>query len=128
MGLFHTDSVALSYSNVEAAKQWWTGTFGCEVVRVPPDWDNPLPSDVALTLPGDSEPTILLSAQSEVEQARFDRTSPVATVIFCDKLKKAREHLSNRGVLAGPIKDGGDMRFFEIRDTEGHLIEICKEP
>jgi len=88
MGLFHTDSVALRYSNVEAAKQWWIDTFGCKVVRVPQDWDNPLPSDVALTLPGDSEPTILLSAQSEVEQARFDRPSPVATVIFCDKLKK----------------------------------------
>jgi hypothetical protein len=24
-------------------------------------------------------------------------------------------------------QDGGDMQFFEIRDTEGHLIEICKE-
>jgi hypothetical protein len=65
MGLFRTHSVALSYSNVEAAQQWWIDTFGCKVVRVPQDWDNPLPSDVALTLPGDSEPTILLSAQSE---------------------------------------------------------------
>jgi len=128
MGLFRADSVVFSYSNVEAAKQWWIDTFGCKVVRVPQDWDNPLPSDVALTLPGDSEPTILLSAQSEVAQARFDRPSPVATSIFCDKLKKAHEHLSSRGVLAGPIQDGGDMQLFEIRDPEGHLIEICKEP
>jgi len=128
MGLYRADSVALSYSNVEAAKQWWIDTFGCKVVRVPQDWDNPLPSDVALTLPGDSELTILLSAQLEVDHARFDRPSPVATVIFCDKLKKAHEHLSSRGVLAGPIQDGGDMQFFKIRDTEGHLIEICKEP
>ncbi len=120
MGLFQTDSVGLSYSNVEAAKQWWIDTFGCKVVRAPQDWDNPLPSDVALILPGDSEPTILLSAQSEVEQARFDRPSPVATVIFCNKLKRAHEHLSSRGVLAGPVQDGGDMQFFEIRDTEGH--------
>ena len=128
MGLYRADSVALSYSNVEAAKQWWIDTFGCKVVRVPQDWDNPLPSDVALTLPGDSEPTILLSAQSEVAQARFDRPSPVSTSIFCDKLKKAHEHLSSRGVLAGPIQDGGDMQFFEIRDPEGQLIEVCKEP
>jgi catechol 2,3-dioxygenase-like lactoylglutathione lyase family enzyme len=128
MGPFHTDSVTLSYADVDAAKKWWIDTFGCKVVSVPPDWDNPLPSDVALTLPGDREPTILLSAQSEVEQARFDRPSPVASVIFCEKLKKALEHLSSRGVLAGPIQDGGDMQFFEIRDSEGHLIEICKEP
>jgi hypothetical protein len=31
-------------------------------------------------------------------------------------------------ILAGPIQDGGDMQFFEIRDIEWHLIEICKEP
>ena len=37
-------------------------------------------------------------------------------------------YLSSRGVLPGPIQDGGDIQFFEIRDTEGHLIEICKEP
>lgn len=128
MGLFHTDSVALSYSNVEAAKQWWIDTFGCKVARGPRGWDNPLPSDVALSLPGYSEPTILLSAQSEVEQAHFDRPSPVATVIYCDKLKKAHDHLSGHGAPAGPIQDGGDMQFFEIRDTEGHLIEICQEP
>ena len=48
MGLYRADSVALSYSNVEAAKLWWIDTFGCKVVRVPQDWDNPLPSDVAL--------------------------------------------------------------------------------
>ncbi len=46
MGSFHTDSVALSYSNVEAAKQWWIDTFGCKVVRVPQDWDNPLPRPI----------------------------------------------------------------------------------
>jgi hypothetical protein len=63
-----------------------------------------------------------------LEEAHFDRPSLVATVIFCDKLKKAHEHLSGRGVLAGPIQDGGDMQFFEIRDIEGNLIEICKEP
>ncbi len=126
--MFYTDSVALSYSNVEAAKQWWIDAFGCKVVKVPQAWDDPLPSDVALTLPGDSEPTILLSAQSEVDQAHFDRPPPVATSIFATNLKKAHEHLSSRGVLAGPIQDGGDMQFFEIRDSEGHLIEICKEP
>lgn len=128
MGLFRTDSVALSYSDVEAAKQWWIATFGCKVVRVPQDWDNPLPSDVALTLLGDSEPTILVSAQAEVEEAGFDRTAPVATDIFCNNLKKAHEYLSRHGAVVGPIQDGGDMKFFEIRDSEEHLIQICKEP
>jgi hypothetical protein len=31
-------------------------------------------------------------------------------------------------MLVGPIQDSGDTQFFEIRDTEGHLFEICEEP
>ena len=128
MASFHTDSVTLIYSNIEAAQQWWIDVFDCKVAKVPPDWDNPLPSDVALKLPGNSEPTILLSDKAAVERAGFDRPSPVVSVIFCDKLKKAYEQLASRGVLMGPIQDGGDTQVFELRDTEGHLIEICKEP
>jgi hypothetical protein len=128
MGLFRAESVVLSYSNVQTAKQWWVDAFGCKAVKVPQDWDNPLPSDVALMFPGDTEPTILLNDQAEVEQAHLERPSPVVPVIFCDKLKKGHEQLSSRGILAGPIQDGGDTQFFEIRDIEGHLIEICKEP
>ena len=48
MASFRTDSVTLSYSDVEAAKRWWVNAFDCKQVKVPPEWDNPLPSDVAL--------------------------------------------------------------------------------
>ena len=128
MPLFYTDSVTLTYSNVEAARQWWMDAFGCTAQKVPPDWDNALPSDVALNFPGSKEPTVLLSSRSEVEQAGFDRSAPLVSVIFSDKLKKAHEHLASHGVPVGPIEDGGDMQFFEIRDIEGNLIQICKEP
>jgi len=125
--VFSTDSITLSYSNLETAKQWWINAFDCKVAKVPSYWDNSLPSDVALKLPGQDEPSILLSSKAEIEQAGFDRTSPVVSDIFCDKLKKAHEQLSGRGANPGPIQDGGDMEFFEIRDIEGNLIQICKE-
>jgi hypothetical protein len=128
MPLFYTDSVTLDYSDIEGAKRWWIEAFDCHLTKVPSDWDCPLPSDIALQRPGHDAPTILLNAKAEVEQAGFDRPSPVASVIFCNKLKKGYEHLTNRGVLPGPIQDGGDMQFFEIRDSEGHVIQICKEP
>lgn len=128
MALFFTDSVSLAYADVEAAKRWWIDAFDCKVVSVPPDWDYPLPSDVALQLPGHDAPTILLNSKVEVEQAGFDRPSPVVSVMFCNKLKKGQDHLTNRGVLAGPIQDGGDTQFFEIHDTEGNVLQICKEP
>ncbi len=117
------DSVVLCYSNVEAGKRWWIEAFDCKQVPVPADWENTGPSDIALKLPGDEEPTILLSSRegSDLES----RTVPI---IFCSKLKKAQEVLRNRGVTVGPIQDGGDTQFFEIRDSEGNVIEICTEP
>ncbi len=128
MPLFYTDSVILSYSDVEAAKRWWVETFDCKVAKAPADWDCPLTSDVALQLPGHDAPTILLSSKAEIEQAGYDRPSPLASVIFCRKLKKGHEQLESHGVFAGPIQDGGDTQFFEIRDIEGNIIQICKEP
>ena len=128
MALFRTDSVTLSYSDVEAAKLWWVNAFDCKQVEVPPEWDNPLPSDVALKLPGYDAPTILLSDRAEIGQAGFERSPSVVPVMFCDKLKKAHECLSGRGVLPSPIQSGGDTEFFEVRDSEGNVIEICKEP
>jgi len=128
MPLFYTDSVTFAYSDVKSAKRWWIEAFGCKVAKPPSDWDCPLPSDVALQLPGHDAPTILLNAKAEVEQAGYDNPSSLASVIFCEKLKKGHEQLASRGVLVGPIQDGGHTQFFEIRDTEGNVIQVCKEP
>jgi len=74
MPLFYTDSVTLSYADVEAAKRWWTGVFDCKVMSAPSDWDCPLPSDVALQLQGHDTPTILLSSRTEMGASRFRPT------------------------------------------------------
>jgi hypothetical protein len=126
MALFRKDSISLCCSDVGATKQWWGQVFDCKEVKMP-NWDDPLPSDVALRLPGAVEPTILLSNIAEVRQAGLERSNG-RPIIFSDKLKKAHEYLCSRGVAAGPIQDGGDTQFFEIRDPEGNVIEICKEP
>jgi hypothetical protein len=124
---FRSDSLVLSCTNVEEAKRWWVNAFKCKVVPVPSTWDSTLPSDVALQLPGYGEPTILLNDRSELQHAGLDTSRLDAPVIFCDKLKKAHELLSGRGVLAGPIQDGGDTQFFEVSDSEGNVIQVCKE-
>jgi hypothetical protein len=128
MPLFYTDSITLAYSDLESAKRWWIEAFNCKVAKVPPDWDCSLPSDVALQLPGHNTPTILLTAKAELEQAGYSKPSSLACVIFCEKLKKGHEQLAARAVFVGPIQDGGDTQFFEIRDTEGNVIQVCKEP
>ena len=121
--LFWTDSIVLSYSDVVAAKKWWAMAFDCEEVMMPPDWDDPLPSDVALTLPGIEEPTILLRSRSE------GGGSAEHPIVFTTKMKKAYEHLRDRGVLAaGAVHEEWGTELFEITDPEGNVIEICNEP
>ena len=56
---FYTDSLVLTYANVEAAKQWWIAIFDGKWGKLPEHWDNTLPSDVTLKFPRDDEPTIL---------------------------------------------------------------------
>ena len=127
MVLFRTDSITLCYSDVAAAKKWWMQAFGCKEAKVPADWDGSLPSDVALQLPGYDVPTILLSDWNEVRNAGYERSNGRA-IIFCQKLGKAREHLHRAGVVPGPEQQSGGTEFFEIRDSEGAIIEICREP
>ena len=109
-------------------KQWWIATFDCKQVSVPEEWDFPLPSDVALRLPGSDEPAILLCDREEVRRAGYDRPNE-HSVIFCSNLIKGLDFLRSRGTDANPIQqDGGGTEFFEVRDPEGNIIEICKEP
>ena len=93
---------------------------------MPEDWDDPLPTDVAIKLPWSEHPTILLSERAAVVPAGYERVSD-HLLLFTSNLKKAHEHLLARNVAVGPIQDGGGTQFFEIRDPEGNVIEICKE-
>ncbi len=49
-------------------------------------------------------------------------------ILFTGKIEKAYEYLRSRGPVPGAIQELGGARFFEIRDPEGHTIEICTEP
>jgi hypothetical protein len=122
MPLFWTDSIVMSYSDVNAAKQWWITAFDCKQVPVPDDWDEPLPSDIAPQFSGDDVPRVLLSSRSEGREPSGHPS------IFTGKLKKAYDHLRNCGILAGAIHADGGTELFEISDPEGNVIEVCKEP
>jgi hypothetical protein len=108
-------------------RKWWIESFECKQAKVPTDWDCILPSDVALTLPGQELPTILLNDWAEVKKAGYERSND-HPILFCNKLKKGHAYLRGRGVAAGPIQDGGGTEYFEVRDPEGNVLEICKEP
>src|SRR5579872_2720410 len=111
MVLFSVDSLVMCYSKLEVAKRWWIEIFDCKQVARP-DWDDPLPSDVALKLTGNDEPTILLCDQRDVEKAGFERANN-HPLIFSGRLKKAHEYLASKGAAPGPIQTGS-KQFFEI--------------
>src|SRR5258708_36433793 len=121
MALFSADSIVICCANVEAAKRWWTEFFDCKPAKVPADWDQSLPSDVALRLPGYDEPTILLNNRAEVQRAGLGLPTD-RPILFCGKIKRAHEYLEGRGASPGPIQEGGGTQFFEVRDPEGNVI------
>lgn len=127
MALFHTgDGVYFACSDLGAAKHFWIEIFGCSETSVPPDWDDPLPSDIALKLPGEDEPGIGLFDKSEIARTGLARPATRA-IIFCGNIHKAHAYLAVRGLQPGPIGELGGMQFFEIHDPEGNAIEICRE-
>ncbi|WP_321473845.1 hypothetical protein [uncultured Paludibaculum sp.] len=127
MPLFWTEFVWIPCSDLAAQKRWWILSFDCKECPVPQDWDDPLPLDVALRLPGHDAPTILLRDRREVQRAGGQPATERA-LIFCANLKKARGFLQERGAQPGPTQSGGGTEFFELFDPESNAIEICKEP
>jgi len=125
MTLLWTKSIVLLYSDIQSAKQWWIQVFGCKQAELP-EWDNPLPSDIALQPPGTDEPNILLSSREEHRQAGL--AMPDRPILFCNTLEKVHRQLLEAGAAPGSMQDGGDTTYFEVHDLEGNVIEICKEP
>jgi catechol 2,3-dioxygenase-like lactoylglutathione lyase family enzyme len=56
-------------------------------------------------------------------------TDELHPLLYATNVKKARDVLNSRGVSVGEIqKDGQGTHYFEMRDLEGNVIEICEEP
>lgn len=127
MPLFWTEFVSLRCSDPAAVKRWWISSFDCKECPVPKDCDDPLPSDIALRLPGSDEATILIrNRRDEPEWAAGGADE--RALIFCSNVNKARAFLQERGAQPGPVQAGGGAEFFEVTDPESHVIEICTEP
>jgi predicted enzyme related to lactoylglutathione lyase len=50
-------------------------------------------------------------------------------MLYTGKINKAHEVLAARGVHVGPVqRDAQGTAFFEARDLDGNVLEICEEP
>jgi len=104
-------------------RDWWVRSFDARAKAIPPDWDDTLPSDIALQLPDQDKPTVLLTERQSGLDPQGNRP-----LLFCRKLTKTRDWLVRRGVEIGLVEESGGTRFFTVLDPEGNAIEICEEP
>jgi catechol 2,3-dioxygenase-like lactoylglutathione lyase family enzyme len=50
-------------------------------------------------------------------------------ILFTKRIEPAYEDFSLKGINVEPIQsDSGGNRFFRFRDSEGNVIEVCREP
>ncbi len=123
---FSMDFIELEYSNLEAANRWWTENFDCQRTAHR-NCDDPLPGSIALKLPGDEQPSILLVSRAERQKAGYAPPDE-HPILFCRKVGKAHHYLTGKGASPGLIEESGGTKHFDIRDPEGNVIEICEEP
>lgn len=56
-------------------------------------------------------------------------TEELRPILFTKNINKARDYVSSHGAAVGPIeRDAQGTPYFEIRDLEGNVIEVCEEP
>lgn len=103
--------------DIAAAASWYADIFGLR--RYTTKFD-------------DRQKGVELSDSGEVFFVLGPRDVPTndeTPMLYTSRMEKARKHLTSRGVEIGEIQhDRQWTRFFEMRDLEGNVIEICDEP
>jgi catechol 2,3-dioxygenase-like lactoylglutathione lyase family enzyme len=120
MALFYSSGTAnyVGVSDIAAANAWYIEKFGLRKVKI--ELDN---GEDCMALGFDKDDcAICLGPRSGSAEELSPRR-------YCSSAKKAREFLASRVVAVGEIrKDSQGTNYFEMRDMEGNLIEICEEP
>ena len=114
MSMF-SGSIYIGVRNLNAAIAWYIDKFELTKSKKPIDEEI---GDVAL-VSNDGKIFIAMGAPNPAN---------VETRIFnVKKIEKAREWIESRGISMGPLLTDGQNQYFEIRDLENNMIEICQE-
>jgi len=103
-----------------AAASWYKDKLGLRKINIELD-----DGGIALGFSDDQCALVLGSPLPPADGPPSGETN----MLYASNLKKAREFLSVRGVNVGDIQqDRQGTHYFEMRDPEGNVIEICEEP
>lgn len=114
MSMF-SGSIYIGVRNLEAATAWYIEKFELTKLKKPADEED---ADVGLMSP-DGKVFVFLSVPNN-----GDVDTPI---LFVKKIEKALEWLQAHSVNAGPVLTDGQSQYFEIRDLENNMIEICED-
>ncbi len=53
------------------------------------------------------------------------RPSSIKPILFSDALEETRLKLLEKDVEAGAIESDGEVTFFEFKDLDGNIFEVC---
>jgi predicted enzyme related to lactoylglutathione lyase len=113
------DSLYIGVMDLAAATSWYVEKLGLQ--KVPVEMDDP-EECVALGFSKKDQTCIALGPRGKP-------TDGMTPMLYASNVRKAREVLGSRGVNVGDIQeDRQGTHYFEMRDVEGNVIEVCEEP
>lgn len=108
--------VRIRVRDVDSVLPWYKETFGIREVGSSPS----RPGEAFLRLKVGGNP-LILNTRDEVDSRRIP-------MLFTKKILKLRDVLLARGVSVGAIEqEGPRVRYFDIHDPEGNVIEFVEE-
>jgi catechol 2,3-dioxygenase-like lactoylglutathione lyase family enzyme len=110
--------VTVAVNNMDAAARWYAEKFDLKNEGLTQNED----SDLYVVASRDMATKFLLVSRERDGE-------PDRAILNTGNAASAREWLLARGVNAGPVEtDRQGTHYFEMRDLEDNVVEICEEP
>ncbi|MEO5936381.1 MAG: hypothetical protein ABIP81_04125 [Terriglobales bacterium] len=127
MGLFYVqEPVFISYNKLEASIVWYMENLGCrKPAKDEAQDDDGKPLENVLLLGDDYAGTVIFCGADVESPSTVPITVPI---INTRKIEQAHRFLSERGVSCGAVqRDRSGRAYFEFRDLDDNVIEVCDE-
>lgn len=111
------DTVIIRVSDITVSKKWYEEKLGLN-----PVWDDPKMRLVVMDTDAPTSIT-LWQTNSEIKNNKDTASYPIFRVIDADE---SRNELINRGVNVSEIIEDEVVRYFQIFDPDGNVLEACQ--
>jgi catechol 2,3-dioxygenase-like lactoylglutathione lyase family enzyme len=111
------DTVIIRVSDVNLSKKWYSEKLG-----LTPIWDD---SNLKLVLMDTGSPTSLTLWQTD-EKIHSNKNTASYPIFRTLDAKASRNELLNSGVDVSEIIEDEVVKFFQIYDPDGNILEACE--